>query len=451
MAEKVNEEPTFTSKYFEKDRKIYVRDVYIKLYDNIRHWYDVHCRSRGVPSKGEGVWVIGTPQIGKSTFLLYVLKRIIDDINPMPLLIVTRSSKSFLYDDKRNTFDRTDLASIDDLDEADKGHRAIHLVDPTHHPEPGFVEHYGLVIFFASPTLSNVDPYHSKKLMMLYMPVWDKDEMLQAIRYLDWDPDKSLQNFNIWGGVVLSGFGSSTMESELDRILNDQRLLALLSNVQDTTLSREMTSCQWLLHRRPIVDSEGTVDFTKCTVSFPSSYVAGKIIEKLKSQPLTEPLVAMRSSPLLGNFYQSNVNKQLLIPGTQLIVQSFHQEAITKNLHIKHLSSFKNCSEIEEPANSTLYFPLESNKVGTDVVFIETSLKGWIIQITTNKSHNALNVSSTLRNFPGITDWYVCCITPEKEEFKFPVVKDKQLVLISLSKNPLKQYIFLYTLFADNY
>ena len=91
------------------------------------------------------------------------------------------------------------------------------------------------------------------------------------------------------------------MKTELDRILNDDHLVKLLSNVQDTTLRTEMTSCQWLLHRRSVVDSEGTVDFTKCIISFPSSYVVGKIIEKLKSQPHTEPLVAMKSSPLLGD------------------------------------------------------------------------------------------------------------------------------------------------------
>ena len=48
--------------------------------------------------------------------------------------------------------------------------------------------------------------------------------------------------------------------------------MSLLSNVY-TGYYIKMMSCQWLLHRRPIVDSEGTVNFTKCIIILPLSYM----------------------------------------------------------------------------------------------------------------------------------------------------------------------------------
>ena len=49
---------------------------------------------------------------------------------------------SSVYDAEGDTFRKTDFAST--------ARRAIHLVDPNHGPEPGFVQHYGLVIFCVS-------------------------------------------------------------------------------------------------------------------------------------------------------------------------------------------------------------------------------------------------------------------------------------------------------------
>ena len=72
----------------------------------------------------------------------------------------------------------------------------------------------------------------------------------------------------------------------------------------------------------------------------------------------------------------------------------------------------------------TLYRPIENNKPGVDAIYIASEEIGWLIQITRNRKHVALNVSLALHQFPTIKSWFTCCITPNEEGFQFPKVLD---------------------------
>ena len=106
--------------------------------------------------------------------------------------------------------------------------------------------------------------------------------------------------------------------------------------------------------------------------------------------------------------------RSILIPGKELFVENASRESHT--LEIKHQKSCKNNDIIEEPEISTLY-SLEKgdNSERGDAVFIMTETAGLIIHIMINKKPFGCATEIAKNNFPTISEWDVCFITPMKK------------------------------------
>lgn len=80
-------------------------------------------------------------------------------------------------------------------------------------------------------------------------------------------------------------------------------------------------------------------------------------------------------------------------------------------------------SPIQRPVEYTLYKAKERNKEGLDAVLVQSSTQAFILQITINKRHRGLKIDEAFRDFPPVTEWFVCCIYPtDIDDFHFPAV-----------------------------
>ena len=87
----------------------YIRSVYPVLHDKIMAAYAMY---QAVDNKqaGQGVWITGTPQIGKSTFMFYVIRKLIDE-KALDIVVTIGKSSYFLEKDRlglyNHVFDKT--------------------------------------------------------------------------------------------------------------------------------------------------------------------------------------------------------------------------------------------------------------------------------------------------------------------------------------------------------
>ena len=63
--------------------------------------------------------------------------------------------------------------------------RVVHLIDPSKDPFYLCEHNAFAVFFFTSPTINNIEPYHLKNLLTLYMPLWSEEEMTECYKVLE--------------------------------------------------------------------------------------------------------------------------------------------------------------------------------------------------------------------------------------------------------------------------
>ena len=99
------------------------------------------------------MWITGIPRIGKSVFLCYVAERLREENIDFVITI-----QSTWYNSK---YEQQDCSLL-------KGHlqkSVVHLIDPEGKPVPFLDQHEAFAVFFASPTITNIEPYHKKNLV----------------------------------------------------------------------------------------------------------------------------------------------------------------------------------------------------------------------------------------------------------------------------------------------
>ena len=397
------------------ERKYYIRPDYVKLTEII-----LKTREQALDVTdhyGLGVRITGTPRIGKSVFLHYVAK-ILKENNIR--FVITLDTLS--YDDN---FIKRDFNSLRETLLAN--FRVVHLIDPS--KDPFYLcEHNAFAVFFTSPTINNIEPYHLKNLLTLYMPLWSEEEMTECYEVLEQPFDRKL--YEKWGGVILDSVRDLFMEKSLCEVLNHKELLALLSAKEKSTLSENIIHNQWLLHRYP------TSDYTDQTIHLPTDYVRNAILEKLKSGVTFNLSLAEGNSLVAGELYESAVFTHVTQQQCFEVFRSdgrTHQESrkITfNNVRVytnRDIFCFCNVPDHQpqhqEQTVGTYYKPKEKNKQGVDAVLITSSKEGWIIQITINSRHNSLDLSNVPKQFENIQKWNVCCFIPtEIKDFRFPSI-----------------------------
>ena len=172
--------------------------------------------------------ISGTPGIGKSTFLLYVLIRLVQD--GQPVCFYDLSSKDTLIFAKK-TCERLPHRGQSHKFQGEFASIVVLLDNPKGHPSL-FPKTMGTTILATSPKHDNHNEFSkgnfSTSLGYIFMPIWSLPE-LQNFRQLcgrtDIDSQKLVERFNLVGGVFRVVFGS-------DIGYNDyaSRLLGELSN-----------------------------------------------------------------------------------------------------------------------------------------------------------------------------------------------------------------------------
>ena len=287
----------------------------------------------------------------------------------------------------------------------------IHLIDPDTTTSMFIEEEKAFTVFFTS-TRSNIEPYQPRKMLTLYMPTWDKEELKECCECLEWNEEQHMDYYEKWGGIILNEYSAFTMEEQLCYNLKlAEDLMKLLSAVDPNTLPGEL---QWLIHRRPTCNKDGSTNYSDCLIDFPSLYIKNEINKKLQGKPLPQSLLDARDGVLLNDLYKHNVMRSILIPGKELFVENASRESHT--LEIKHQKSCKNNNIIEEPEISTLYsLEKRDNSERGDAVFIMMDTAGLIIHIMINKKPFSCAAEIAKNNFPTISEWDVCFITLMKK------------------------------------
>ena len=204
------------------------------------------------------MWFTGTPRIGKSVFLGYVAERLKEEGIEF---VVTTGNEWYTKHYERKCYS--------ELEDDFKNRSVVHLIDPGDNPPIlGLQRHEAFAIFFASPTISNINPYHQKELCTLFMPLWSRNEMEDCCTTLETPFNEDI--FNRWGGVFIDSFRDKMLEDQLDRILQSSILRDILSNLHCDALNEPVHQHQWLLHRYPIEN------YRRCEIQLPSPYVARK-------------------------------------------------------------------------------------------------------------------------------------------------------------------------------
>ena len=145
---------------------VYVREIYKIFYDMILSELNSHQEAR-LPLRGMGTWVTGTPGVGKSTFLYYVAKQLVEELSERYKVVVTKNKHTYLWE-----CDKFTVIGPDRRDSVLSERASVHLCDGK-----ASQEHLAYMVFFVSPTIANIEPYHSKHLGRLYMPPWSEIEL----------------------------------------------------------------------------------------------------------------------------------------------------------------------------------------------------------------------------------------------------------------------------------
>ena len=257
----------------------------------------------------------------------------------------------------------------------------IHLCDPSKNFD------------FVSPSKQRFQPYGKEEVVTFYVLPWTLEEVTLCCTKLYHgfsDTHKSL--YDKWGGcirrIISSPMFRHVYDDTLLQFLQTNRLIDAMKQLGDDQLAYDLNKAdQWAIHRWPLVDYNGKVNYEKCTLDFPSSYVKTKVADRLRS--LGPDMMAKLGSDniLLGNIYEHEVRKDFLQAGHTV-------EVGDKCYRIGQHMAFTTSEIFPDPAANTLYIPLEPNKKGIDFV-----MPPLMFQSTISASPRCIDV---MKQFPNV-------------------------------------------------
>ena len=167
----------FEDTAFRKKTIYYIRPSYPILLDKILCFRSSTLEDPPNDRAGLGVLVTGTPSIGKSVFLRYIAKALIQ----REISFVARIENNdyvYIAECKSDTISET-AAETETVKAILKDHSAMHLIDPSGLRK--FNESMAFTVFFTSPTITNIEYYHNKRLRRFYIPYGRKASFWTAI------------------------------------------------------------------------------------------------------------------------------------------------------------------------------------------------------------------------------------------------------------------------------
>ena len=257
-----------------------------------------------------------------------------------------------------------------------------------------------VAVFFASPTETNFEPFHLKEMNMYFMPLWTKEELMDAHSKLGSTFEEEI--FRCWGGVFLDSYRSKLLHTNLTEFLKSKMLVDLVQVTDHSARSPEMEHYQWLLHRVPCDD------YQSCVCQVPSDFVRSKILKIFEAK---HDLIFPNNSIIMGHIYKRKVLDVLSQNPPNIVMKPFSKKCTSisdTRMEVLNVAQFTNSCVIQEPTIKTLYKPKESNKEGLDAIYVLSKEVAFIIQATISKTHSTMNVVSVRRTMPNIITWNVC-------------------------------------------
>jgi hypothetical protein len=331
-----------------KFKALYIRRAYGDLFNIICE----NSRSADPMKQFSGMAITGTPGIGKSMFLFYILWRLANlKITEMAILH-RRSDRGSIYVFQNDGCWVT--SNLDSLRRFLKDPATWYLTDALlQSPD----ESKAVTIVVSSPA----EKYYSEFLnaphvaLLHYLPVWSLDELNLAAPLYERDEDVVKKRFAIIGGIP-----RYVLEKDVDlKAMIKHKMKKLMSNNVGELPSAEEPGPKDISHRL-VHFKVDPPRYTECELIMASEYVRGEFIGALHYQEeryLLHLLLMIQDIPVIaflgGQMFERYANRQLSAGG-EFLVRSLDDES-EKMVNFPATSS-RPFEELSECTNPNIYY-----------------------------------------------------------------------------------------------
>ena len=395
-------------KYVDMDiaSHLYVRKAYVEIYKEI---YESCLRRRKMI-----ITVEGTPGVGKTFFLLYMLFRFKEQKVAIGLSI---SSQCVILDQERKYPRMCDQSELDDYLSAHP--ECIYLHDPfvsiSGRKSNPILRSSGITIITTSVDGRNtVTVKNITTRMQYYMPVWSCAELVACANQCYGGITRSKvvkTRFHYWGGSARNVLmeDDTGVYRKFNQILQQvDSVETLLSRLEGTMSDSEPDKrFQWLRH---MFVSD---DYRSFFYDWPSKYIRWSVLMQLKEIQQTFihriKLLANGNYIKSGQLYEDFVKSYFLKSGKSELVIRDSSSSLTISVSTNYTLFFND--EKITPRKDVLYVPGEENKESIDLV-----LPPIMFQITIAKKHSKKKkgIKDIKAAFEINEDWKFCWIIPTR-------------------------------------
>ena len=362
---------------------VYVRECYIRLFDVFL------TRLPLMNLGGTAIRFTGTPGVGKSYFLLYMLNEL---LRRKKSVFVTKDDCTFLFKVEGDSF--VVETDPDALFIAERDRDIIHLCDPLQ--GMAFGKWFKYTVLFVSPSKKWLGSYSSTEVDNFIVPPWDEPEVKQCCDALYGGySEVHEKRFKLWGGCLWAILYENLQEvyaKQLQLFLNSP---VLLHRVKHPCSFEDF---QWLLFRWP------NNHYREEHFDFPSSYVKKRVGEAIRALEPDIMIKDMTDSTLLGSIYEYFVRKSYLAVGQSIKIGD-------EDIVITGHTYFTSQKIFDSVTPGTLYIPMEPNKKS-----VNFACPPFLFQCTIATTPKRSDVEKFISQFPHVTEWKMCFIVPKQRK-----------------------------------
>jgi NADH dehydrogenase [ubiquinone] 1 alpha subcomplex assembly factor 7 len=338
---------------------LYIRRSYRDLYDRMLYFFEEDGNS-GFP-------LTGTPGIGKSVFLFYVLWRLARLVKP-PEVILLHRAKDFGYIyliTPNGCFETRDINNVAHFLKNDTTWYLTETLDPP----PTLTG--ATTILVSSPNRKHYSEFLKvhESVPLHYLEPWSLDELLIAASIYDLSADVVRERYRILGGVSRYVFSSAAHAiSDIEELIS--QAFQMFDFDQLSLVPSNMFNASKISHRlvHLFINRESELGYTKVYAKFGSRFILEKALSNYiqsSKAKLVDFLVVNKASPatklLQGNLFEQFAHQQLSKGGRFEYrslesgdCQTYHLELSPRNV-----ISFYNIEVCAD--KGSYYIPLDAN------------------------------------------------------------------------------------------
>ena len=276
------------------NNSLFIRRAYQQLYNLMFTTY-----------RHEDIIILGSPGIGKTVFLTYILIRAIKEQKHEVIIFCKHSEDKIVYFDTNNLGYK--IVNISDVEHLLVSGEALLLIDAAASTTQSYTVGRCRVIVASSPNIINYkDLLKDCQPVELHMPVWTFEEIISA--YTEIPEYKSClcegkikARYARFGGIPRVLFANDsyyrTAEKQQEHAINNCAPRTLFN--QFSRVDTDRTS-HYIFHQ--VVKDDGT--YKNFAMLFASQYISDKVCNNIasESEELKWVMHSARSVPILGSF-----------------------------------------------------------------------------------------------------------------------------------------------------